>query len=159
MGATPQSVCRWRRESLHPKRKRLGRPPGRPDRLSASQRRRLVGALKRGAYAWGYAEDYWTLDRVAHLIWQLFHVRYRSSSVWYLLHSLGWSYQKPQRRGWTFERITGDPVLIRRLLEGDWGNDFLILKPGEQITASHDEQIICNVNNVTAIEDKTIVKE
>lgn len=99
VGATPQSVCRWRREYLHPKRKRRGRPPGRPDRLSASQRRQLVGALKRGAYAWGYAEDYWTLDRVAHLIWQLFHVRYRSSSVWYLLHRLGWSAQKPQRRG------------------------------------------------------------
>ncbi len=53
--------------------------------------------------------------------------------------------ENAQRRGWTFERITGDLVLIRRLLEGDWGNDFLILKPGEQITASHDEQIICKV--------------
>lgn len=99
VGATPQSVCRWRRESLRPKRKRRGHPPGRPDRLSARQRRRLVAALKRGAYAWGYAEDYWTLDRIAQLIWQLFRIRYRSSGVWYLLQRLGWSSQKPQRRG------------------------------------------------------------
>jgi transposase len=99
VGATPQSVCRWHRESLRPKRKRRGRPPGRPDRLSAPQRRRLVVALKRGAYAWGYAENYWTLDRIAQLIWQLFRVRYRSSGVWYLLQRLGWSSQKPQRRG------------------------------------------------------------
>lgn len=99
VGATPQSVCRWRRESKYPKRKRPVRPPGRPSRLSAFQLRRLVGALKRGAYAWGYAEDYWTLDRIAHLIWQMFHVRYRSSSVWYLMQRLGWSSQKPQRRG------------------------------------------------------------
>jgi transposase len=54
--------------------------------------------LERGAYAYGYAEDYWTLDRVAHLISDLFQIRYRSSSVWYLLHRLGWSCQKPQRR-------------------------------------------------------------
>lgn len=99
VGATPQSVCRWHRESKHPKHRRRGRKPGRPSRLSASQLRRLVTALKRGAYAWGYAEDYWTLDRIAHLIWQVFRVRYRSSSVWYILQRLGWSSQKPQRRG------------------------------------------------------------
>ncbi len=99
VGATPQSVCRWRREDRRPKRKRRGRPPGRPNRLSTPQQRRLVVALKRGAFAWGYAEDYWTLDRIAHLVWQLFQIRYRSSSIWYLLDRLGWSSQKPQRRG------------------------------------------------------------
>lgn len=100
VGATIQSVCRWRREAQHPKRKRQlhRRAPGRPSRLSNSQLRRLESALDRGAYAYGYAEDYWTLDRIAHLIWDLFKVRYRSSSVWYLLHRLDWSCQKPQRR-------------------------------------------------------------
>ena len=100
IGATLQSVCRWRRESQHLKRKRKprGRAPGRPSRLSASQLRRLVSALNRGAFAYGYAEEYWTLDRIAHLIWELFGVRYRSSSVWYLLQRLRWSCQKPQRR-------------------------------------------------------------
>lgn len=97
VGTTPQSVCRWRREA-HRKRKPKGRAPGRPCRLSATQTRQLVAALKRGAYAYGYAEDYWTLDRIAHLIWDLFGVRYCSSSVWYLLQRLGWSCQKPQRR-------------------------------------------------------------
>jgi len=58
----------------------------------------LERALGRGAYAYGYAEDYWTLDRIAHLIWDLFRVRYRPSGVWYLLQRLGWSCQKPQRR-------------------------------------------------------------
>lgn len=98
--ATAQSVCRWRRESKHPKRKPAlrQRAPGRPNRLSKSQLKRLVSALNRGAYAYGYAEDYWTLDRIAHLIWELFRVRYRTSSVWYVLQRLGWSCQKPQRR-------------------------------------------------------------
>jgi transposase len=98
IGATPQSVCRWRRDSHPRKRKPRGRTPGRPSRLSASQLRRLVSALKRGAYAYGYAEEYWTLDRIAHLIWDLFGVRYRSSGVWYVLQRLAWSCQKPQRR-------------------------------------------------------------
>lgn len=100
VGATPQSVCRWRRQSHNrpPKPHSKQRAPGRPSRLSSSQRRRLVSALERGAYAHGYAEDYWTLDRITHLIWDLFRVRYRSSGVWYLLQRLGWSCQKPQRR-------------------------------------------------------------
>jgi transposase len=66
--------------------------------LTPAELRRLERALKRGAYAQGYAEDYWTLDRVARLIWDLFGVRYRPSGVWHLLRRLGWSCQKPQRR-------------------------------------------------------------
>lgn len=100
VGATPQSVCRWHRESEQskPKRKRNQRSPGRPSRLSKAQLRQIASALERGAYAHGYAEDYWTLDRIARLIWDLFRVRYRSSSVWYLMQRIDWSCQKPQRR-------------------------------------------------------------
>jgi transposase len=97
VGATPQSVCRWRRVSQHPPRKSK-RAPGCPSRLSAIQLRHLESALKRGAFAHGYAEDYWTLDRIAHVIWGLFRVRYSSSGVWYVLQRIGWSCQKPQRR-------------------------------------------------------------
>lgn len=98
IGTTEHSVRRWRQEAKHPKRKSRGRAPGRPCRLSVSQLRRLIGALARGAFHYGYPEDYWTLDRIAHLIWDLFRVRYRPSSVWYLLQRLDWSCQKPQRR-------------------------------------------------------------
>lgn len=100
VGVTAQSVRRWRRDAKRPKPKGKvqRRTPGRPSRLSTAQQRRLLQALTRGAYAYGYAGDYWTLDRIAHLIWDLFRVRYRASSVWYLLQRLGWSCQKPQRR-------------------------------------------------------------
>jgi len=102
IGTTVQSVRRWRRESGQTKRK-AGQPAlGRPSRLSASQLRCLVQALQGGAHVYGYAEDYWTLDRIAHLIWELFQVRYQSSGVWYVLQRLGWSCQRPQRR--TFAR-------------------------------------------------------
>ena len=100
VGATRQSVNRWRREARTTKssKPRSQKRPGRPSLLSAAKQRRLTKALKGGAYANGYAEDYWTLDRIAHVIWELFGIRYGTSSVWYLMQRMGWSSQKPQRR-------------------------------------------------------------
>ena len=46
------------------------------------------------------------------------------------------------RRGWVFDRVAGDLVLIRRLIEGEWENDFLVLKSGEQVKMTYDEQVI-----------------
>jgi hypothetical protein len=46
------------------------------------------------------------------------------------------------RRGWAFDRVAGDLVLIRRLVEGEWENDFLVLKSGEQVKMTYDEQVI-----------------
>jgi hypothetical protein len=46
------------------------------------------------------------------------------------------------RRGWAFEHLTGDLVLIRRLLNGDWEKDFLVLEPGQKIKMTYDEDIM-----------------
>ena len=46
------------------------------------------------------------------------------------------------RRGWVFDRVAGDLVLIRRLLNGDWADDFLVLQPGQQITMTYDDSIV-----------------
>jgi hypothetical protein len=46
------------------------------------------------------------------------------------------------RRGWVFDRVAGDLVLVRRLIEGDWENDFLVLQSGEQVKMTYDEQVI-----------------
>jgi len=47
------------------------------------------------------------------------------------------------RRGWSFERVAGDRVLIRRLLNGDWNDDYLVLNPGQHLEMSFDENVIC----------------
>ena len=112
LGVTERSVRRWRQDSQHPKHKTPARPPGRPSRLSPKQLKRLEQELQRGAFAHGYGEDYWTLDRVAHLIWELFGERYHPSGVWHLLHRLGWSSQKPQRL--SLQRVDEDIVQWRR---------------------------------------------
>lgn len=46
------------------------------------------------------------------------------------------------RRGWIFEKVAGDMVLVRRLLFGDWGDDFLVLAPGEQLSMTYDDSVI-----------------
>ncbi len=47
-----------------------------------------------------------------------------------------------ERRGWVFDRVAGDMVLIKRLLEGDWEKDYLVLRPGEQVKMTYDEGVI-----------------
>jgi hypothetical protein len=46
------------------------------------------------------------------------------------------------RRGWVFDRLTGDLVLIKRLVNGDWADDFLVLQPGERVTMTYDADVI-----------------
>ncbi|OGZ18413.1 MAG: hypothetical protein A2494_02180 [Candidatus Lloydbacteria bacterium RIFOXYC12_FULL_46_25] len=95
---THRSVNRWRQESKKPKRKKVTRSLGCPRKLDEKQVKRLEKALDQGAYAFGYAGDYWTLDRIAQIIWQLFKVRYHPSAVWHVMNRMGWSSQRPQRR-------------------------------------------------------------
>jgi hypothetical protein len=46
------------------------------------------------------------------------------------------------RRGWKFERLSGDHRLLRKLLHGDWDDDMLVVEPGQQIRMTYDEAII-----------------
>lgn len=46
------------------------------------------------------------------------------------------------RRGWVFERLAGDLVLMRRLLDGDWDRDFLVVPAGAEIIMSYDENVM-----------------
>ncbi len=46
------------------------------------------------------------------------------------------------RRGWSFDQVAGDLVLVRRLLEGDWDEDFLVVQPGGQIRMAYDERVV-----------------
>jgi len=58
----------------------------------------LEEILLEGAESSGYPSDLWTCRRVAEVIDARFYVRYHPGHVARLLHRLGWSPQKPQRR-------------------------------------------------------------
>ena len=46
-------------------------------------------------------------------------------------------------RGWQYDEIAGDLRLFDKLLDGDWPEaDFLVVRPGQKVVATNDEQII-----------------
>lgn len=99
VGATSRSLRRWRQTAKRGKRKRptARRLPGHPCRLSFGQLKCLKQTLKRGARAYGYSAEYWSLARVRRLIQKEFRVTYHRTGVWRLLRRLKWRCQKPQR--------------------------------------------------------------
>lgn len=47
-----------------------------------------------------------------------------------------------ERRGWVFESVEGSMILLRRLLDGDWDDDMLVLQPGERLAMSWDDDVV-----------------
>jgi transposase len=115
--ASVSSVHRWwqtyEREGARGLRPKA--TPGRPSRLSAVQKQKLVTLLGRGPLRAGYRTDLWTLPRVAAVISQHFSVRYHPAHVWKLLTKLGWSCQKPERRA-----VERDEPAIARWKQTAW---------------------------------------
>jgi Protein of unknown function (DUF1638) len=50
--------------------------------------------------------------------------------------------EQAERRGWAFERVEGSLVLLRRLIDGDWDRDMLVLQPGERLAMSYDDDVV-----------------
>jgi putative transposase len=73
-------------------------PAGQSCRLSPQQLERLESELDAGPAVHGWADQRWTLDRVAELIGKLFGVGYTQRGVSLLLHRLGWSPQVSAHR-------------------------------------------------------------
>jgi transposase len=72
--------------------------PGRPSHLTLKQKKQLVRLLTQGAMADGYRTELWTTQRIADLIERRLGVKYHRNHVGKLLHQIGWSHQKPERR-------------------------------------------------------------
>jgi hypothetical protein len=47
-----------------------------------------------------------------------------------------------KENGWEFLKVRGDMSLLRRWIDGDWDDDFLVLHPGQEVYATYDERII-----------------
>jgi len=117
IGCSASSVKRWRdaRRRGGQQALKVRFSPGRPPKLSDTQASQLVAVLLAGAMASGYATQLWTTARVAEVIWKKFRVRYHRDHVGRLLHALGWSHQKPQKKA-----LERNPDEIRRFLRRDW---------------------------------------
>lgn len=92
-----QSVSRWYHDwrSGDAKALRGATRAGRKRRLQQNQLALVERELLRGAGAYGYPSDLWTLPRVARVIEELTEVRYHPGHVWRVLRRMGWSLQRP----------------------------------------------------------------
>ncbi len=100
IGCDASSVMRWRNalQSGGQEALKAKLAPGRPPRLTSKQKKQLVRLLSQGAMGHGYRTELWTTQRIADLIERRLGVRYHRNHVGKLLHQIGWSHQKPERR-------------------------------------------------------------
>jgi len=100
LGVSPTAVSQWKiiYQRAGPKGLKAKPHPGPKPKLTASQRQKLERLLLKGPLAHGYPTDLWTLKRIAEVIEKHFGVHYDLSGVWHVLHGMGWSCQKPERR-------------------------------------------------------------
>ena len=101
LGVCHQIVSDWRaawRRSGQAGLRGAGRA-GRLPKVNREQLDQVEAELAKGAEANGYANDVWTLQRVAQVIERVTGVHYHPAHVWYILRDgLGWSWQRPARR-------------------------------------------------------------
>src|SRR5215471_10178191 len=70
------------------------RPPGRPAKLTKTQRKALATLINAGPQAAGYASGCWSATMIQDLIQRQLGVEYHPHYICTLLHNLGFSYQK-----------------------------------------------------------------
>ncbi len=100
LGYNPVTIWKWRRAYSGEGEEGLHRKPvsGRPRKLGNRELKKLMFYLAKGATAYGFKNDVWTLKRIAAVIYKEFGVKYHPSHVWKLLQRLGFSHQKPEQR-------------------------------------------------------------
>ena len=67
-------------------------------KLTPAQLGELEAVLDTGPAVCGYADQCWTLARIAGQVWRRFGVEYTLAGMDVLLHRIGWSVQVPARR-------------------------------------------------------------
>jgi len=94
------SANRWRRALAAGGRTALASKGagGARCKLTPAELRELEAVLDAGPAACGYADQCWTLARIADQVWRRFGAEYTLAGMDVLLHRIGWSVQVPARR-------------------------------------------------------------
>ena len=95
VGAASQWRKAWREAGLNGLRSKPH--PGSRPKLPRGKWPELQSMLLEGPRAHGFATELWTLRRIVELIRRRFGVEYDPSQVSRILHSMGWSRQRPAR--------------------------------------------------------------
>ena len=71
---------------------------GRPGSLKSIKDETFVSVILKPATDFGYETDFWTCQRLCHVIRQKFHLYVSRWTIWRRLRNLDLTYQKPERR-------------------------------------------------------------
>jgi hypothetical protein len=52
------------------------------------------------------------------------------------------SRRRAEQMGWTFEHRRGDLALLRKLLQGPWDDDILVVQPGQAVAPRNDDTVL-----------------
>jgi len=117
LGVSRTTVSDWAKtivaKGIRGLRKR--KAAGSQSKLSKPQKEKLKRMLDRGALAYGFETDRWTLERVHKLIQQEFEITYHPNYLNRLLRNLGFSPQKPLPQA-----IEQEKELVQAWLQRDW---------------------------------------
>jgi transposase len=111
------SIKRWKKAFAEGGIAALAPRPRQPRarRLSDEQCERLCDIITAGPLAAGFDTDLWTCRRMAEVVRRAFSVSYHPDHLGRILHALGFTPQKPQRRA-----RQRDEQAILRWREKDW---------------------------------------
>lgn len=100
LGVTRGSVNRWLQwyDACGLDGLRTGDRSGRPPRLTEEQRFELVELIEAGPPACGFDTGVWTGPMIGELIRRQYGVTYHPHHIPRMLHSLGFSVQRPRKR-------------------------------------------------------------
>lgn len=94
---TPSAVCQWIKEYEGKGIKGVASKGicGPKPCLTEKDTARIMKALVKGPRAYGFSTDLWNLPRLGKLIQKTTRASFKQSHVSNVLHSLGWTCQKP----------------------------------------------------------------
>jgi transposase len=101
LGVSRSAVSQWARQIKQRRRGLQGlksiKHKGRQSYLTDSQWQKVLRDLQRGAQAFGYEDERWTLSRIQRLIADRYGVSYSANYLSEKLRKSGWSVQQPVR--------------------------------------------------------------
>ena len=100
IGVARQTVQRWKAMVREGGKRALKPVPQfvKTCRLTTDQQRELGKIITAGAMASGFDTDLWTTARITEVIWKKFKIHYNHDHVGRMLHTLGYSCQKPSKQ-------------------------------------------------------------
>ncbi len=100
LAVSPVAVWKWRTamDKGGPQALRAIPRPGRPPFVPPETMATLPEILARGALAYGYSTDLWTIPRIVQVVRREWGVSYSKSALWLILKSHGLSWQRPRRQ-------------------------------------------------------------